>query len=111
MGLFDLFGAEDVHGDVYGGRRHHSDWTHQVVAGAVGFEAMRLYEHHREREGIVGHHELGKELIAGLAMAEADKLFEGRGLHHMERDRARRRAAEQAEYLYDEQYQQYYPGR
>lgn len=101
-----MFGAEDAHGQVYGGETHHGEWTHELVAGAAGFEAMRMFEHHREREGIPEHHELGKELIAGFAAAEADKLFENRGLNHMDQDMARRQAQEQAQYLYQQQYMQ-----
>jgi hypothetical protein len=109
MGFFDSFGAQNAYGQVYGGERHHSEWTHELVAGAVGFEAMKLYERHRETEGIRGHHDLGKEMIAGFAAAEADKLFENRDLNRMDRHQARRQAREQAEFLYDQQYQQYYP--
>jgi Protein of unknown function (DUF3759) len=109
MGFFKSSDAQDAYGQVYEERTHHSKWTHELVAGAAGFEAMRMYEHHREREGITEHHEFGKEMIAGFAAAEADKLFEGRGLDHIDRERARRQAEEQAHYLYDQQYQQYYP--
>jgi hypothetical protein len=31
-----------------------------------------MYEHHREREGIAGHHALGKNLLAGFAAAKVD---------------------------------------
>lgn len=109
MGLFDMFGAEDAHGQVYDGERHHSEWSHELIAGAAGFEAMKAYEHHREAEGITEHHELGKEMIAGFAAAEADKLFETKGLDWLDQERARRDSVEQAHSLYDQQYQQYYP--
>jgi hypothetical protein len=62
---------------------------------------MHEYEKHREREGITEHHELGKELVAGFAVAEVDKHFEEHRYEHLER--------EQAQYLYDQQYSQYYP--
>jgi hypothetical protein len=106
MGLFDFIAAQSAHGQVYGGERHHSEWSHELVAGAAGFEAMRMYEHHREREGITEHHALGKELLAGFALAEVDKHFENRGLNHMDRDMARRQAREQSDFLYDQQYGQ-----
>jgi hypothetical protein len=108
MGLFDFIAAQSAHGQVYGGERHHSEWSHELVAGAAGFEAMRMYEHHREREGITEHHALGKELLAGFALAEVDKHFENRGLSHMDREMARRQAREQANFLYDQQYGQQY---
>jgi Protein of unknown function (DUF3759) len=108
MGLFDMIAAQSAHGQVYNDERHHSDWTHELVAGAAGFEAMRMYEHHREREGITEHHALGKEMVAGFALAEVEKHFKNKGLNHMDRDQARRQASEQAEYLYDQQYQPYH---
>ncbi|MFI1916924.1 DUF3759 domain-containing protein [Nocardia sp. NPDC020380] len=107
MGLFDMF--ESQHNQVYGGQAPENNWTHELIAGAAGFEAMRMYEHHREREGIQEHHELGKELIAGFACAEVDKHFENRRLNHLEQEQARQQAAQQAQYLYDQQYGQYYP--
>jgi uncharacterized protein DUF3759 len=76
MGLFDLIGARSAHDQIYGGGMPHADVTHEVLAGAVGFEAMRMYEHHREREGIAEHRELGKELLASFAAAEVDKHFQ-----------------------------------
>jgi hypothetical protein len=109
MGLFDRLGAEGAYGQVYGGNARHGDVTHEVLAGAAGFEAMRMYEHHREREGIREHHELGKELIAGFAMAEVDKHFDSGRYGHLDREQARLMAQQQAQGLYDQQYGQYYP--
>jgi hypothetical protein len=107
MGLFDFLGANDAHDDVYGGRRPHHEVTHEGGAGAAGFEAMRMYEHHREREGIPEHHELAKELLAGFATAEVDKHFEEDRYGHLSRHEARRLAREQADYLWQERYGRY----
>jgi hypothetical protein len=109
MGFFGRDSARDAYGDVYGGERPHADITHELLAGAAGFEAMRMYEHHRENEGIVEHHELGKELIAGFAAAEVDKHFESGRYGHLQQEQARLQAQQQAQYLYDQQYSQYYP--
>jgi Protein of unknown function (DUF3759) len=103
MGLFDRDRAEGAHGQVYGGQTPHADVTHELLAGAAGFEAMRMYEHHREREGIVEHHELGKELIAGFAAAEVDKHFDKGSFGHLDRDRARNLAREGAQGLFAQQ--------
>jgi hypothetical protein len=107
MCLFDLFdhdGARDAHGRVYEGEPHNASWTHELVAGAAGFEAMRMFEKHQEREGEPVHHALAKELLAGFASAEADKLFETRGLDWLDRERATEHAREQAHALYDQRY-------
>ncbi len=105
MGLFDLFdhdGARDAHDRVYQGEPHEASWTHELVAGAAGFEAMRMFEHHEEREGKVEHHEMAKELLAGFAAAEGDKLFETKSLNWLDRERFDNHAREQAYALYDQ---------
>jgi hypothetical protein len=104
MGLFDFLGANNAYDDVYGGGRPHHEVTHELLAGAAGFEAMRLFEHHREREGIPEHHELAKELLAGFVAAEVDKHFEDDRYRHLDRHEAHRRAREQADWLWQERY-------
>jgi hypothetical protein len=107
MGLFDRLGAQGAHDHVYGGGTPHHNLTHELLAGAAGFEAMRMYEHHREREGVDEHHALAKELLAGFAVAEIDKHFESGRFGHLDREQARRQAQQQAHHLWDQQYGQY----
>jgi hypothetical protein len=107
MGLFDMFGAQNAYDQVYDYQRPRHEMTHELIAGAAGFEAMRMYEHHREREGIPEHHELAKELIAGFATAEVDKHFDQGHYGHLDREQARFQARDQANYLFDQQYGQY----
>jgi hypothetical protein len=106
MDFFDMFGAQNAHGQVYDQGRPRHEITHELIAGAAGFEALRMYEHHREREGIPVHHELAKELLAGFAAAEVDKHFENGFYNHLDREQARSYAQQQAGYLYDQQYGQ-----
>ena len=107
MGLFDMFGAQNAYDQVYDDRRPRHEITHELIAGAAGFEAMRMYEHHREREGIPEHHGLAKELLAGFAVAEVDKHFERGHYGHLDREQAMFQARNQAHYLFDQQYGQY----
>jgi hypothetical protein len=104
MGLFTHHHARDAYDQVYGGGRAHHEITHELLAGGAAFEAMRLYEHHREREGIPEHHQLAKELLAGLVAAEIDKHFESGRYGHLNRREAHRMAREQADYLMQQQY-------
>lgn len=104
MGLFSHHHARDAYDQVYGGGRPHHEVTHELLAGAAGFEAMRLYERHREREGIPEHHKLAKELLASFVAAEIDRHFESGRYQHLSRHEARRMAREQAEYLWQQQY-------
>ncbi len=107
MGLFSHHHARDAYDQVYGGGRPPHEVTHELLAGAAAFEAMRMYEHHREREGIPEHHELAKELLAGFAAAEIDKHFESGRLGHLDRDQARLQAQQQADHLWQQQYGRY----
>jgi len=104
MGLFSHHHARDAYDQVYGGGRPPHEVTHELLAGAAAFEAMRMYEHHREREGIPEHHELAKELLAGFAAAEIEKHFENNRYGHLNRRDARRLAEQQAEYLWQERH-------
>lgn len=49
-------------------------------------------------------HAFAKELIAGIAGAEVDKLVETKGLDAIDREKAKRHAKQQAEQLYDQQH-------
>jgi hypothetical protein len=107
MGLLDMLGARGAHDNVYGGGMPHHEVTHELLAGAAGFEAVRMYEHHREREGIMEHHELGKEMLAGLVAAEIDRHFDEGRFGHLDRGQARWQAQQQADYLWQQQYGRY----
>ena len=78
--------------------------THELLAAAVGFEAMRMYEHHLRREGIPAHHQLAKELLAAFVAAEIDKHFDTGHYRHLSRHESRRMAHDQAMWLWQQQY-------
>jgi Protein of unknown function (DUF3759) len=104
MGLFHHHNTQDAYDAVYGGGQPHHQVTHELLAGAAGFEAMRLFEKHREREGIPEHHELAKELLMGFVSAELEKHFESGLYQHLDRRQAEQMAREQAASLYQQQY-------
>ena len=49
-------------------------------------------------------HQFAKELLAGIAGAEVDKLAETKGLDFVDREKAKRHAKQNAEHMYDEHY-------
>lgn len=51
-------------------------------------------------------HSFAKELIAGIAGAEVDKLVETKGLDSIDREKAKHHAKRQAEDMYNRQYGQ-----
>ncbi|ORY33005.1 hypothetical protein BCR33DRAFT_771335 [Rhizoclosmatium globosum] len=72
MGLFkpsSLQNRHDDHDQVYGenGQHKKGNFGHELLAGAAGFEAMRLFEQHEEAQGKVVKHKFFKDLLAGFA--------------------------------------------
>ncbi len=65
---------------------------------------MKAYEDHVRRTGEKVSHPLMKEMLAGFAAAEVDKLVETKGLDYLDREKAKRRATEQAHYIAEQQY-------
>jgi len=96
------------HAEIYGHSgaitaHHRAKWTHEVIAGAAAFEAMRLYEKRRAQDGYHDH-ALAREILAGLVVMEIDKLFETKGLDWIDRERAKQLAHEQTGLMYDAQF-------
>ena len=55
-------------------------------------------------EGKPVSHAFAKEMLAGIAGGEVDKLFETKGLDYIDRERAKRQAEEHARNMYDQHY-------
>lgn len=68
---------------------HKAEWTHQLLAGAAAFEAMRLYNKKKAEEGGEDDHHLAKELLAGLAGVAADRLIETKGMDWLDKEKAK----------------------
>ncbi|KAG0231628.1 hypothetical protein B0O80DRAFT_382625 [Mortierella sp. GBAus27b] len=96
-----MFGFGEHHNEVYGDKTHKGSWSHELIAGAAAFEAMKSYE---DKQGTNANHKLTKELFAAFAGAEAEKLVETKGLDHLDKYEARRQAEANAERIYDEKY-------
>ncbi|KAF9155807.1 hypothetical protein DFQ26_009624 [Actinomortierella ambigua] len=97
--MFDFGRHEEAHAKVYGGGEHQSSWTHELIASAAAFEAMKKHE-----KDTGGSHKLTKEVFAGMAGAEADKLFQTKGLDALDREEAKRQAEQQAGAIFDQKF-------
>ncbi|KAG0362401.1 hypothetical protein BGZ54_008633 [Gamsiella multidivaricata] len=96
-----MFGFGSHHEEVYGEQTHSSSWSHELIAGAAAFEAMKSYEDKQPGE----KHKLTKEIFAAMAAAETDKLFETKGLDFLDREKAKHQAKKNAERIYEEKYE------
>ncbi|CAM0136468.1 hypothetical protein VKS41_006716 [Umbelopsis sp. WA50703] len=85
--------------------QHKSHLSHELIAGAASFAAVRAYEEKCKREGRPNNHAFAKELLAGFAAAEADKLIETKGLDFLDRQKARHHAQQQVHQYYEHEYE------
>ncbi|KAG0199603.1 hypothetical protein BGX28_007128 [Mortierella sp. GBA30] len=95
-----MFDFNKHHEQVYADNpQHKATWSHELIAGAAAFEAMKAYQSKHPE----GKHKLSKEVLASLAGAELDKLFENKGLNFLDRKKAEHETRKKAEELYDQQ--------
>ncbi|KAI0546623.1 hypothetical protein F4680DRAFT_451767 [Xylaria scruposa] len=105
--MFGFDEGREQRDQIYDGQPHESHLSHELIGGGAAFEAMKLFEDRQRREGKTVNHGFAKEVLAGIAGAEVDKLFETKGLDAFDREKAKHHAKKQAEELYDQQYGQY----
>ncbi|KAH9909468.1 hypothetical protein F4778DRAFT_775385 [Xylariomycetidae sp. FL2044] len=118
--MFGFGEAKEQRDQIYDGEPHESHLSHELIGGGAAFEAMKLFEDRQRKEDIVKgpitnlrittttgktvNHAFAKELLAGIAGAEVDKLVETKGLDAIDREKAKHHAKKQAEQLYENQY-------
>ncbi|GMK59306.1 hypothetical protein CspeluHIS016_0703210 [Cutaneotrichosporon spelunceum] len=76
---------------------HEASFGHELIGGAAAFAAMRAYQNHQEANGKPQSYEMAKDLIAGFAGMEVDKLVETKGLNEFDAERAKWEARNQAQ--------------
>lgn len=95
--------------------------SHELIAGAGAFAAFKTFEDHQRNEGKLApfnnypavtnrrtgkpvSHQFAKELLAGFAGAEVDKLAETKGEDFFDKERSKHEAKKKAEAMYDDHY-------
>ncbi|KAF2993059.1 hypothetical protein E8E13_000131 [Curvularia kusanoi] len=105
MGFWDH--GENSYDQVYNNdnfEENKSSFGHELIAGGAAFAGFKAFEDHQRNEGKPVSHAFAKELLAGFAGAEVDKLAETKGEDWFDKEKAKRQAKEHAERMYDEQY-------
>eukprot|EP00271_Cylindrocystis_brebissonii_P009655 TRINITY_DN24706_c0_g1_i1.p2 TRINITY_DN24706_c0_g1~~TRINITY_DN24706_c0_g1_i1.p2 ORF type:complete len:113 (+),score=30.20 TRINITY_DN24706_c0_g1_i1:162-500(+) len=87
-------------------KQHKPNKLHELIAGAAGWAAMQAYEKHQKANGKPPSHAAVKELIAGFAASQVDKILETKGLNWIDKEQAKHAAVEHANKLADEKYGQ-----
>lgn len=65
---------------------------------------MKVFEDRQRNEGQPVSHAFAKEMLAGIAGGEVDKLFETKGLDFLDREKAKRQAQDRVQNAYDNHY-------
>ncbi|KAF5321836.1 hypothetical protein D9619_001867 [Psilocybe cf. subviscida] len=73
---------------------HKATLSHEVIAAAASYEAMKAYENHCARNGQPSSHAKAKELLAGFAGLFVDRIVETKGLDYIDRSKAKHHANE-----------------
>jgi hypothetical protein len=69
--------GEDSYEQVYNNdnfEENKSSFGHELVAGGAAFAGFKAFEDHQRKEGKPVSHAFAKELVAGFAAAEVDKV-------------------------------------
>ncbi|KAI7868414.1 hypothetical protein BDF14DRAFT_1792866 [Spinellus fusiger] len=106
MGLFDFFGSqhEEVHNEE---SENKGSFTHELIAGAAAFEAVKAYNKHCEKQGKPSEHAVAKQLLAGFAAGALDKLIETKGLDYLDKQKAKHHAEKQVSEYYEKEVAEY----
>ncbi|KAI9473540.1 MAG: hypothetical protein EXX96DRAFT_508204 [Benjaminiella poitrasii] len=100
MGLFDFFGEQ--HNEFHSApEEHKASFSHELIAGAASYEAVKAYNDHCARNGEPNDHATAMALLAGFAGGAIDRLVETKGLDFIDREKAKRHAEEQVKQYYE----------
>ncbi|KAI8088794.1 uncharacterized protein BX664DRAFT_331392 [Halteromyces radiatus] len=100
MPLFDYFAEHHEEFE----NSHHGSVTYVLLGDAAAYEAAKAYEERGGRRGPEYDRAMAKKVLADLAAANVDRLVETKGLHHIDKAKAKRHAEE----LISDKCDQYY---
>ncbi|KAH7885466.1 hypothetical protein F5I97DRAFT_1885800 [Phlebopus sp. FC_14] len=85
---------------------HKAKLSHELIAAAASYEAMKAYNDHCEKNGKPVSHSTAKEIMAAAGGAFIDGLFESKGLDAID-DLKKKSKAKSHEYHNDHLKQHY----
>ncbi|EIW80449.1 hypothetical protein CONPUDRAFT_32252, partial [Coniophora puteana RWD-64-598 SS2] len=68
---------------------HKAALSHELVASAASYEAMKAYEKHVAAQGHPDSHAKAKELIATFSGGFIDRMVETKGLDALDKQKAK----------------------
>ncbi|KAK2465677.1 hypothetical protein APHAL10511_002221 [Amanita phalloides] len=101
MGMFEHNDEHKNNYDEVQNAGHKAKLSHQVIAGAVGYEAAKAYNEHCKKSGKPNSHEKAMEIFAGLAGVAIDRLAETKGHDFLDKQKAKHEAEKIAKAHFD----------
>ncbi|KAF8955977.1 hypothetical protein BDZ97DRAFT_1672438 [Flammula alnicola] len=68
---------------------HKSQLSHELIAAAASYEAMKAYQQHCEKNGKPASHAQAIEILAALSGAFIDHIAETKGLDFVDSQKAK----------------------
>ncbi|MFF4409157.1 DUF3759 domain-containing protein [Streptomyces sp. NPDC001262] len=84
---------------------HRARLSHELMAAAAAYAAMKAYDLHVARNGKPADRAAAREVLAALAGAFVDRMVQTKGLDHIDRTRVKLQAQERAETAYLEEFE------
>ncbi|PPQ96113.1 hypothetical protein CVT26_004747 [Gymnopilus dilepis] len=86
---------------------HKADLSHELLAAAASYEAVKKYEEHVANNGVPDSHAKAKEFLAAAAGGFIDRIVETKGLDYIDKKKAEHAAKNQTyEVVTEESYNQ-----
>jgi len=86
------------------GGGHKASLSHEVLAGAVAFEAAKAYQDHCAKNGKPPTHAKAKELFAGCIGVGLDRLAETKGMDEVDKLKLKHQAEKHGDEVLANQY-------
>jgi len=105
MGLFgDDSNAAQSYNNYQTAPKHETHVTHELLGGAVAYEAAQAYEKHVAANGKPDSHAKAKEIAAGLIGGILEGQIEKHGLNYIDKRKAQRHAEDHIDEVIVNQY-------
>nr|AAT91245.1 CipC1 protein [Paxillus involutus] len=101
MGWFNDDSEQANYHDQLTNDKHQGNFTHDLLAGAIAYEATKAYEDHLTKKGKPDSHAKAKELLAAFVATAGTQLVETKGRDAYDSYQQRKAQTEATEHLYE----------
>jgi len=103
MGWLDDMSSKEAAWEQVNSAGHHAELSHELVAAAASYEAVKQYEKHVSNNGPPDSHAKAKEFLAAAAGGFITHLVETKGLDYLDKRKAEKAAQGHAEEVITEE--------